>query len=169
MEISVSSFLPIQHNWVEIYLKKPPYNSSFKVRVRVSGSKMGWRIGSLAMVHWFVVRIPIPCGFSSLSRVGPRSCSLHYYRQLLYALLLLGVIVPVVMTAYGVRHITEPIQKLIRASEQVTAGEFKHQIDVNTGDEIETLANQFNLMSAILDDYYSSLEKVATALGSWRF
>ena len=38
------------------------------------------------------------------------------YRQLLLVLLALGVIVPVLVTAYGVRHITGPIQKLIRAS-----------------------------------------------------
>jgi nitrate/nitrite-specific signal transduction histidine kinase len=41
----------------------------------------------------------------------------------------------------------------------VTAGQFKHRIEVKTGDEIETLADQFNLMSAKLDDSYSSLEK----------
>ena len=52
-----------------------------------------------------------------------------------------------------------PIQKLIHASEQVTAGQFKHRIEVKTGDEIETLADQFNLMSAELDESYSSLEK----------
>lgn len=81
------------------------------------------------------------------------------YRQLLLFLLALGVIVPVLVTAYGVRHITEPIQKLIKAAEQVTAGKFKHRIEVKTGDEIETLADQFNLMSAELDESYSSLEK----------
>ena len=41
----------------------------------------------------------------------------------------------------------------------MTAGQFKHRIEVKTGDEIETLADQFNLMSAELDDSYSSLEK----------
>jgi nitrate/nitrite-specific signal transduction histidine kinase len=81
------------------------------------------------------------------------------YRQLLLVLLGLGVIVPVLVTAYGVRHITDPIHKLIQASEQVTAGQFKHRIEVKTGDEIEILADQFNLMSAELDDSYSSLEK----------
>jgi nitrate/nitrite-specific signal transduction histidine kinase len=81
------------------------------------------------------------------------------YRRLLYLLLALGVIVPVLVTAYGVRHITEPIRTLIRATEQVTAGQFRHRIEVKTGDEIETLADQFNLMSAKLDDSYSSLEK----------
>jgi nitrate/nitrite-specific signal transduction histidine kinase len=81
------------------------------------------------------------------------------YRQLLLVLLALGVVVPALVTAYGVRHITNPIQKLIHASEQVTAGKFKHRIEVKTGDEIETLADQFNLMSAELDDSYSLLEK----------
>jgi nitrate/nitrite-specific signal transduction histidine kinase len=81
------------------------------------------------------------------------------YQQLLLVLLALGVVVPVLVTAYGVRHITDPVQKLIQASEQVTAGQFKQQIEVKTGDEIETLADQFNLMSAKLDDSYSSLEK----------
>ena len=81
------------------------------------------------------------------------------YRQFLVVLLALGVIVPVLVTAYGVRHITDPIQKLIHATEGVTAGQFKHRIEVKTGDEIETLAGQFNLMSAKLDDSYSSLEK----------
>ncbi len=81
------------------------------------------------------------------------------YQRLLLALLALGVLVPVLVTAYGVRHITNPIQKLIHATEQVTAGQFKHRIEVKTGDEIETLTNQFNLMSAKLDDSYSTLEK----------
>jgi nitrate/nitrite-specific signal transduction histidine kinase len=81
------------------------------------------------------------------------------YRQLLMVLLALGVIVPVLVTAYGVRHITNPIQKLIRASDQVAAGQFGHRIEVKTGDEIETLADRFNLMSAELDDSYTSLEK----------
>ncbi len=81
------------------------------------------------------------------------------YRQFLLVLLALGVVVPVLVTAYGVRHITNPIQKLIQASEQVTAGEFKQRIEVKTGDEIETLADQFNLMSTELDESYATLEK----------
>jgi nitrate/nitrite-specific signal transduction histidine kinase len=81
------------------------------------------------------------------------------YQRLLLGLLSMGLIVPVLVTAYGVRHITNPIKKLILASEQVTAGEFKQRIEVKTGDEIETLADQFNLMSLKLDESYSLLEK----------
>jgi len=84
------------------------------------------------------------------------------YRQLLLLLLALGVIVPVLVTSYGIRHITDPINKLIHAAGQVTAGQFKQRMEVKTGDEIETLAEQFNLMSAELDESYSSLEKKVT-------
>jgi nitrate/nitrite-specific signal transduction histidine kinase len=81
------------------------------------------------------------------------------YRQLLIVLLALGVIVPVLVTTYGVRHITNPIQKLIHASEQMTKGQFKQRIEVKTGDEIETLADQFNIMSSELVESYALLEK----------
>jgi nitrate/nitrite-specific signal transduction histidine kinase len=81
------------------------------------------------------------------------------YRQFLLVLLALGVLVPLLVTVYGVRHITEPIHKLIEVSAQVTEGQFKNRIEVQTGDEIETLADQFNLMSAKLVASYSLLEK----------
>lgn len=81
------------------------------------------------------------------------------YRQLLLVLLALGVIVPVLVTSYGVRHITNPIREIIRAAEQVTAGQFGQRVEVKTEDEIEALADQFNLMSAELDESYALLEK----------
>ncbi len=81
------------------------------------------------------------------------------YRRNLIILLALGLIVPVVVTLIGVNRITGPIQKLIHATEQVTAGQFKHRIEVKTGDEIEALAEQFNVMSARLQESYASLEK----------
>ena len=81
------------------------------------------------------------------------------YRRFMYFLLVLAMIVPAMVSAYGVRHITEPVQKLIQATEQVSQGKFKQFIEVKTGDEIETLAKQFNLMSQQLGESYTSLEK----------
>jgi len=40
----------------------------------------------------------------------------------------LGVIVPVLVTAYGVRHITDPIQKLIQAAEQVMRASLSNEL-----------------------------------------
>ncbi|MCU0521204.1 MAG: histidine kinase [Anaerolineae bacterium] len=125
-------------------------------------SKSGrFRIGNEDMVVSYVpVFVGVQIDRASWFMVSAQPwAEIMPYRQLLFALLALGVIAPVAVTAYGVRHITEPIKKLIHAAEQVTAGKFGHRIEVKTGDEIETLADQFNLMSAELDASYASLEK----------
>lgn len=139
----------------EVYLQRLLQGESMSGRFRKGGEDVLVSYAPLfpfsgALVNWNVIKV------ESWADVMRPSLP---YRQLLLLLLALGVVVPVLVTAYGVRHITTPIQKLIRASEQVTAGDFKQRIEVKTDDEIEALADQFNLMSAKLDDSYASLEK----------
>jgi nitrate/nitrite-specific signal transduction histidine kinase len=129
-----------------------------------SGDQSGrFRIGTEEMVASYVPLFTFPDSYGWMALKKQRWAEIMQpslgYRQLLYLLLALGVIVPLLVTTYGVRHITEPIQKLIRAAGQVTAGQFKQRIEVKTGDEIETLADQFNVMSAKLEESYASLEK----------
>lgn len=81
------------------------------------------------------------------------------YRIPILALLALGLIIPAIMVAFGVQRITEPIQELVAASARVGRGEFDQFIDVQTGDEIEELADQFNIMSHALQDSYAYLEQ----------
>jgi PAS domain S-box-containing protein len=81
------------------------------------------------------------------------------YRNYLLLLLALGVVVPAVVVAVGVRRITRPITELIGAAQKVARGEFSQTIVARTGDEIEELAAQFNLMAAQLKESYASLEQ----------
>lgn len=81
------------------------------------------------------------------------------YRQFLLVLLVLGVVVPALVVTVGVRRITGPLGRLTRAAQEVAAGNFGRVIAVNTGDELEELAAQFNLMSAELMESYSDLER----------
>ena len=81
------------------------------------------------------------------------------YRNFLLLLLALGVVVPAVVVTLGVRHITGPIAELISATQEVAGGKFGRTIDVRTGDELEKLAKQFNVMSAELQESYSDLER----------
>ena len=81
------------------------------------------------------------------------------YGQFLILLLTLGVLVPAVVVTAGVRRITQPIDDLIVASQEVARGHFGQAIVANTGDEIEDLANQFNLMSAQLQQYVTQLQE----------
>jgi nitrate/nitrite-specific signal transduction histidine kinase len=81
------------------------------------------------------------------------------YRGPILALLALGVIIPALVVAFGAQRITDPIQRLVTASAQVARGKFDQFIDVQTGDEIEQLADQFNIMSHALQDSYAYLEQ----------
>jgi signal transduction histidine kinase/HAMP domain-containing protein len=81
------------------------------------------------------------------------------YRQFLLLLLALGVVVPALVVAVGVRRITRPIEELIGAAQAVAGGDFGQRITAHTGDEIEELAQQFSLMSARLQESYAHLER----------
>lgn len=81
------------------------------------------------------------------------------YQTYLLLLLGLGVVVPALVVLIGVRRVMEPIQELIQAAKQVAQGRFGQTIRASTGDEIEELAEQFNLMSAELEKSYATLEQ----------
>ena len=80
-------------------------------------------------------------------------------RQFLQFLLLLGVAIPSLFVAVAVGRISKPIQDLIVAAKEVAAGNFGRTISAPTGDEIEELAKQFNVMSAELQESYTNLER----------
>jgi signal transduction histidine kinase/HAMP domain-containing protein len=84
------------------------------------------------------------------------------YRQFLLLLLALGVVVPALVVAVGVRRITRPIEELIGAAQAVAGGDFGQRITAHTGDEVEELAQQFSLMSARLQESYAHLERRVT-------
>lgn len=81
------------------------------------------------------------------------------YAQFLLLLLVLGLVVPAVVVTIGVRRITQPISRLIAATEAVAGGDFGHTTMVQTGDEIEDLSQQFNRMSAQLAASYAALQE----------
>lgn len=85
------------------------------------------------------------------------------YRQFLFLLLALGVVIPSLVVAFGVRRITYPITELIAAAQKVAGGDFSQRIKAQTGDEIEELAEQFSLMSAQLQESYAQLERRVAA------
>ena len=81
------------------------------------------------------------------------------FSRFMMILLALGVIVPVALVALGVRRITQPVAQLTRAAQEIAEGDFSRVIDVGTGDELETLARQFNAMAAELRASYAHLEQ----------
>jgi signal transduction histidine kinase len=81
------------------------------------------------------------------------------YGQFLAFLLGLGVVVPVGIVLFGMRQIMRPMNELIGAANEIAGGNFHQRITASTGDEIETLAEQFNSMAAQLQLSYEDLER----------
>ena len=81
-----------------------------------------------------------------------------HYGGYLIALLILGLVLPAAVVAIGVRRVTRPVADLIDAASRVADGDLGYTIQVETGDEIEELAGQFNRMSRELRASYTQLE-----------
>jgi adenylate cyclase len=59
------------------------------------------------------------------------------------------------------RRIVQPIQALQQGAERIGAGALDHYIDIRTGDELETLAEEVNEMTARLRQSYDNVERVS--------
>ena len=81
------------------------------------------------------------------------------YRRFLWLLLALGVIIPTITTMVGVRRITGPIADFTTAAGLIAGGDLSQRINVNSRDELEALADQFNAMAAHLQESYENLEQ----------
>jgi GAF domain-containing protein len=74
-------------------------------------------------------------------------------------LLLLGLAVAILAGLLLARRMTGPIRELDAGAARIGAGALGHRITVNTGDELEELAQRFNTMAADLQSSYADLEK----------
>ena len=80
-------------------------------------------------------------------------------QRFLLLLLALGVAVPAIVVAIGLKRVMRPVEALKRAAKEVARGNFGQTIDVHSGDEIEELATEFNLMAEQLKGSYEQLEQ----------
>src|SRR5205823_4945961 len=74
-------------------------------------------------------------------------------------LLVLGLAVAVLAGLLLARRMTGPIRELDAGAARIGAGALGHRITVDTGDELEELAERFNTMAADLQSSYADLEK----------
>ncbi len=74
-------------------------------------------------------------------------------------LLLLGLGLAVLSGMFLARRMVVPIQALRTGAERIGSGDLGQRISIKTGDELETLADQFNDMAGKLQESYADLEK----------
>ncbi|MGH7322812.1 MAG: ATP-binding protein [Candidatus Rokuibacteriota bacterium] len=73
-------------------------------------------------------------------------------------LVLLGLGLSVAASLLLARRMVTPIRALQTGAARLGAGELGHRLEVRTGDELESLADQFNHMAGQLQESYANLE-----------
>jgi signal transduction histidine kinase/HAMP domain-containing protein len=74
-------------------------------------------------------------------------------------LLVAGLVLAVLASLYVARRMVKPIEAIQGGAAQLAAGKLEQRIEVNTGDELQALAGQFNDMAAQLKESYAGLER----------
>jgi signal transduction histidine kinase len=78
------------------------------------------------------------------------------------ALLLVGLAIALVASLLVARRILRPVATLRHGVERIGSGDLAFRFEMNTGDELAVLADEFNRMTARLQEAYTGLEhKVA--------
>ena len=76
---------------------------------------------------------------------------------------LAGIVLSILASLILARRMVTPIRALRDGAAQIGAGDFGHRIDVHTGDELESLGEEFNQMTARLQESYTHLEEKVKA------
>lgn len=80
--------------------------------------------------------------------------------QLIFLIIIIGVLVIAAVVIFLLsRAITRPIHALTKGAQVIGKGELDYSIEVDTGDEIQQLSEQFNSMASALKDSYANLEQ----------
>jgi signal transduction histidine kinase len=74
-------------------------------------------------------------------------------------LLLIGLGMALLASGLIARRVLRPLRRLGEGVDRIGRGDLNSRVDLKTGDEIETLAEQFNKMAAALQDAYNRLEE----------
>jgi signal transduction histidine kinase len=74
-------------------------------------------------------------------------------------LFVMGIILALAAAYVLARKLSQPILALQQGATRLGEGDLETRIDVHTGDEVETLANEFNHMAAELQELYTGLER----------
>ncbi|MBI2997317.1 MAG: HAMP domain-containing protein [Deltaproteobacteria bacterium] len=75
------------------------------------------------------------------------------------SLLLIGLGVALLASLFVARRVGRPLQSLREGVERIGSGDLSLRLQLKTGDEIEVLAEEFNKMTAALEEAYKGLER----------
>ena len=101
---------------------------------------LGWRVFAEQPAAVVFSRL-----YESMARIG--------------VLLLGGLAISVLAAMCLARGMVRPIRAMQESAQKIGEGQLDHRLDIRTGDELQTLASQFNRMTSRLAESYASLER----------
>lgn len=75
------------------------------------------------------------------------------------ALVAVGLLAAIAASVLLARRMVRPIQEIETRARQLGEGDYSHRIDLRTGDEVESLATQFNRMASQLQETHAQQER----------
>ncbi|HUS69267.1 MAG TPA: GAF domain-containing protein [Anaerolineae bacterium] len=87
--------------------------------------------------------------------IGP----IRGYSRLILTVLIIAGFSSGALVFFSIGRALRPIHDLTRGAERIAGGDFDYTIRAQTGDEVETLGEQFNLMARALRESYADLEQ----------
>lgn len=124
---------------------------------------MPWTVVTVMTVH--EVQAPAQEGelrISSLSTAAGRQIAgiIRSTSLLIVAAVVLAIAVAIACGTAAAGRITQPLSRLTGEVERLSGGDLDTRIQIQTGDEIQTLAEAFNSMTARLETYIQNLTAV---------
>ncbi len=140
----------------------------------ISGADTNIGYGGMDYSDW-AVRIPVSEDSTAENYIVYIKDSLDEMRQLnnmlfsiIFQAMFVGVLIAVVLSFFLAKSISAPLQSLTYGTQLVALGEFSHDIEVRSADEIGILAENFNIMReklrATLEEVDGEREKLDTIL-----
>ena len=107
-------------------------------------------VSPIHVLHWYVfVEQPVSEVYAKLNASIARTG----------LLLLAGLVISAFAASALARSMVRPIRTLDEGAQRIGQGDLDQQIVIQTGDELEGLADQFNRMTAQLSESYAGLER----------
>ena len=83
----------------------------------------------------------------------------HSYEYTFAGILVLFLLISITLSLLATRHFTISLATLTRGAETITKGNYNYRVNVETRDEIEKLAEQFNLMAQSLEEHENEIQQ----------
>ena len=125
-------------------------NEPARLALDLAGKEVLTAFSSVPPLHWKVfVEQPVSEVYATLNATIVRAG----------LLMLAGLLFSALTATWLARGLVRPIRTLQEGAQRIGEGDLSQRIEIHTGDELESLAEQFNDMSAKLTESYSGLER----------